>query len=72
MAHTCRDGTRKAKAQLGLDLVKDNKSFSKHTGNKRKTRETMRPWLRGAQDLGRKQMEKAETIHIFLGSVFNW
>ena len=53
MAQACRDGIRKAKAQLDLDLVKGNKKgFCKYTGNKRKTRETLRPWLIGAQDLG--------------------
>lgn len=67
MVHTCRDGTGKAKAELDLDLVKDNKSsLSKHTGNKRKTRETMRPRLRGAQDLGRKHMENLRQSTPFL------
>lgn len=39
MAQACRDGIRKAKAQLDLDIVKGNKKdFYKYTGNKRKTR----------------------------------
>lgn len=53
MTQACRDGIRKAKAQLDLDLVKGNKkSFYKYISNKSETRETVRPWLRGEQDLG--------------------
>lgn len=53
MTQACRDGIRKAKAQLDLDLVKGNKkSFYKYISNKSETRETVRPWLCGAQDLG--------------------
>ena len=71
MAHACRDGIGKAKAQLDLDLVKGNKKgYYKYTGNKRKTRETVRPWLSEAQDLGRMQVEKAEILYTFFASVF--
>lgn len=71
MAHACRDGNGKAKAQLDLDLVKGNKKgYYKYTGNKRKTRETVRLRLSGAQDLGRKQMEMSEVLHTFFASVF--
>lgn len=69
MAQACRDGIRKAKAQLDLELMKANmKGFYKYTNSKRKTRKTVRPWVSWAQDLGTKDMEKV--LHTFFASDF--
>ncbi|GAB0204020.1 mitochondrial enolase superfamily member 1 [Grus japonensis] len=59
-----RDGVRKAKANLELNLVrgvKDNeKGFYKYINSKRKTRENMGQLLNGAGELVTRDMEKAK------------
>lgn len=70
----CRDGVRKAKANLEFSLVrnvKGNKNgFYKYISRKRKIRENVGLLLDGAGDLVTKDMEKAKVFNAFFTSVF--
>ncbi|KAK4810509.1 hypothetical protein QYF61_004289 [Mycteria americana] len=69
-----RDGVRKAKAHLELNLVRDvkgdKKGFCGFIISKRKTRENVGLLLNGAGDLVTQDMEKAEVLSAFFASVF--
>ena len=63
----CRDGVRKAKAHLELNLARDvkhnKKGFYSYTGDKRKTRENVGPLLSKMWELVPQNMEKAEVLN---------
>ncbi|KFW09685.1 hypothetical protein N327_13834, partial [Fulmarus glacialis] len=66
----CRDGMRKAKAQLELDLARDaknnKKGFYRYVGQKRKTKENVPPPpLNKTGELVTTDMEKAEVLKNF-------
>jgi len=71
----CRDGVRKAKAHLEMNLVKDvrgnGKGFYQYISNKRKTRENMDSLLNGAVPLLTEDTEKAKILSAFFTSVFS-
>ena len=64
---TCRDGIRKAKAQMDLYLVRD---VNRYVGRKRQAKESVPPWLNGKGDLTRTDREKAEVLIEVFASVF--
>jgi len=74
VVQVCRDGVKKDKAHLELNLsryVKGNKKcFSRHIGSKRKTRENMGVLLNGNGDFIAVDMGKAEELNDSLTSVF--
>ncbi|KAK4829028.1 hypothetical protein QYF61_001803 [Mycteria americana] len=68
------DEVRKAKAQMELNLARDNKDnkkgFYKYVGDKRKTRENVGPLLNKTGDLFMQDMEKAEVLMTTFASDF--
>ena len=73
-ARVCRDGIRKAKAQLELNLARDvknhKKGFYRCVGQKRKTKENVHhpphpPPIKKTGDLATRDMEKAEVLNDF-------
>lgn len=67
------DQVRKAKAQIELNLAKDNKGdkgFCKYGSNKRKSRENVGPLLKKIEALVTQDSEKAKVLNTFLASVF--
>lgn len=69
-----KDGLRKTKAHLELNLARDvnsnRKGFHRDISNKRKTRENMVPLLNWAGGLVSKDTEVAEVPHVFFTSMF--
>ena len=63
-----------AKALIELNLVRDvkgnKKSFYRHVGDKRKTKENVGPLWKEKGDLVTWDMEKAEVLNDFFASVF--
>ncbi|GAB0206434.1 mitochondrial enolase superfamily member 1 [Grus japonensis] len=74
VVRVCRDTTRKAKAQLELNLAKDvkdnKKGFFKYISSKRKTRENVGPLLNEMGALVMEDTEKAELPNAAFASVF--
>ncbi|KAK4815066.1 hypothetical protein QYF61_015350 [Mycteria americana] len=80
-AWMCRDGIRKAKAQLEFNLAKDlknnRKSFYRCVGQKRKMKENAHPTpphptpINKAGEIVATIMEKAEVLSNFFASVFS-
>ncbi|KAK4827405.1 hypothetical protein QYF61_017810 [Mycteria americana] len=74
-ARLCRDGVRKAKAQLELNLAGDaknnNKGFYTYINQKRKVKENVPPLMNKNGDLASTDEEKAEVLNNFFASVFS-
>ena len=69
----CRDGVRKAKAQMELNLARDVKSNKKRflfIGQKSQTRESVPPLVNIKGELASTDEEKAEVLNEFFASVF--
>ena len=73
MAQECREGIRKAKAQLELNLARDvknnKKGFFRYIGQQRKMKETVLSVMSETGDLATTDMEKAEVLKKFFASV---
>ncbi|KFP63365.1 hypothetical protein N322_04034, partial [Cariama cristata] len=73
-ARLCRDGVRKAKAQLELNLVseakKNMKGFFRFVNQKRKVKESIPPLMSKTRKLVVTDKEKAEELNNFFASVF--
>ncbi|KFQ63524.1 hypothetical protein N334_07076, partial [Pelecanus crispus] len=73
-ARLCRDGVRKAKAQLELNLAKgaknNNKGFYRYVSQKRKVKESMAPVMSSIGKPVTTDEEKAEVLNKFFVSVF--
>ncbi|KAK4806350.1 hypothetical protein QYF61_017219 [Mycteria americana] len=71
----CREKSRRAKAQLELNLataIKDNKKcFYKYISNKRRAKENLHPLSDAGGNVVTKDEEKAEVLNAFFASVFN-
>ena len=71
---TCRDGIRKAKAQMELNLARDVKNnmegFYRYTGQKRQVKDSVPPLLNKQVELATADIEKAEVLSEFFASVF--
>lgn len=68
-----RDGVRKAKAQVELNLAKDAKNirgFHRYINQKKKTKETVHPMVIKMGELVTTGMEKADVLNIFFASFF--
>jgi len=72
-ARLCRDGIRKAKAQLEMNLARDakksEKGFYRYVIQKRKVKESVSPLLSKTGKLVTTDKEKAEVLKFF-ASVF--
>ncbi|KAK4829727.1 hypothetical protein QYF61_006188 [Mycteria americana] len=75
VARLCREKTRRAKAELELNLaaaVKDNKKhFFKYISSKRRAKENLQPLADGGGNTVTKDEEKAEVLNAVFASVFN-
>ncbi|KAK4815257.1 hypothetical protein QYF61_023993 [Mycteria americana] len=73
-ARLCRDGVRKAKAQLELNLARDaknsKKGFYRYINQKRKVKESVPPLMNKNGDPVSTDEEKAEVRNNFFASVF--
>ncbi|KFW04519.1 hypothetical protein N327_07886, partial [Fulmarus glacialis] len=71
-ARLCRDGVRKAKARLKLNLVKDaknnKKGFYGYVSQKRKVKESISPPMSKTGKLVTTDEEKAEVLNNFFAS----
>ncbi|KFW72584.1 hypothetical protein AS28_04447, partial [Pygoscelis adeliae] len=71
----CRDGIRKAKAQLEVNLARDVKNnkmtFYKYVGQKRKIKEKVPPLVNKTGELVTTNVGKAKVLNNFFVSVFN-
>ncbi|KFZ60398.1 hypothetical protein N338_05724, partial [Podiceps cristatus] len=71
----CRDGIRKAKAQMELSLARDvknnKKGFYRYIGQKRQAKESIPPLVNGKGELAATDVEKAEVLNEFFASVFS-
>ncbi|KFV15714.1 hypothetical protein N339_02762, partial [Pterocles gutturalis] len=74
IAQLCRDGVRKAKAQLELNLVKDaknnKKGFYRYVNQKRKVKESVPALMSEAAKLATTDEEEAEVLKNFFALVF--
>ncbi|GAB0206587.1 hypothetical protein GRJ2_003124300 [Grus japonensis] len=74
VVRVCRDATRKAKAQLELNLARDvkdkKKGFFKYISSKRKTKENVGTLLNEVGALVTEEIEKAELVNAAFASVF--
>ncbi|GAB0201721.1 mitochondrial enolase superfamily member 1 [Grus japonensis] len=75
LVRSCRDKSRKAKAQLQLNLatdVRDNKKcFYKYINNKKRAKENLHPLLDAECNMATKDKEKAEVLNAAFASIFN-
>ncbi|KFZ67293.1 hypothetical protein N338_10186, partial [Podiceps cristatus] len=73
-ARLCRDGVRKAKAQLELNLARNTKNskkgFYRYLNQKRKVKENVRALTNENGELVLTHGEKAEILKSFFASVF--
>ncbi|KAK4827894.1 hypothetical protein QYF61_022317 [Mycteria americana] len=73
-ARLCRDGVRKAKAQMELNLARDaknnNKGFYRYVSQKRKAKESIPTVMSKTGKLVTMDEEKAEVLSNFFASVF--
>jgi len=73
-AQLCRDGIRKAKVQLELNLAKDakknRKSFYRYVSQKRKVKESIRTLTNTTGKLITTDKEQAEVLNNLFASVF--
>ncbi|KAK4828789.1 hypothetical protein QYF61_000846 [Mycteria americana] len=74
VACLCRDGVRKAKAQLELNLARDaknnRKGFYRYVSQKRKVKESVPALMSKTGKLVTTDEEKAEVLNNFFASVF--
>ncbi|KFR00189.1 hypothetical protein Y956_08025, partial [Nipponia nippon] len=74
IARLCKDGIRKAKARLELNLVRDaknnKKGFYRYINQKRKVTESIPPLMSRSGKLVTTDEEKAEVLNNFFASVF--
>ena len=74
VVRVCRDGIRKAKAQMELNLardVKDNKKgFYRYICRRRQAKESVLPPMKGNGELASSDIEKAEVLNECFASVF--
>ncbi|CAM4659528.1 unnamed protein product [Caretta caretta] len=74
IARACRNGIRKAKSHLELQLARDVKSnkkgFFRYVGNKKKAKESVGPLLNEGGNLVTEDVEKANVLNAFFASVF--
>ena len=70
----CRDGIRKAKAQMELNLAWDmknsKKGFCRYIGRRRQAKESVSPLINETGELASSDMEKAEVLNKCFASVF--
>ncbi|KFP18135.1 hypothetical protein Z169_02708, partial [Egretta garzetta] len=73
-ARLCRDGVRKAKVQLELNLARDaknnKKGFYRYVSQKRMVKESIPPLMSETGKLVTADEEKAEVLNNFFASVF--
>ena len=73
-ARLCRDGVRKAKAQLELNLARDvknnKKSFYRYVSRKKVVKESVPRLMSETGKLATADEEKAEVLNNFFASVF--
>ena len=70
---TCRDGIKKAKAQMELNLardVKNNKGFYRYIGRRRQAKESVPPVMNEKGELASSDMKKAEKLNKCFASAF--
>ncbi|KAK4808500.1 hypothetical protein QYF61_005817 [Mycteria americana] len=74
-ARLCRDGVRKAKVQLELNLARDaknnKKGFYRYINQKRKVKESVPPLMNKNDEIVSTNEEKAEVLNNFFASVFS-
>ncbi|KFZ45983.1 hypothetical protein N321_04792, partial [Antrostomus carolinensis] len=69
----CRDGIRKAKAQMELILardVKNSKDFFRYIGQKRQAKESVPPLINEEGELASADLQEADILKKFFASVF--
>ncbi|KFR01676.1 hypothetical protein Y956_12986, partial [Nipponia nippon] len=73
-ARLCKDGIRKVKARLELNLARDarnnKKGFYRHINQKKKVKENVPPLMSSSGELITTDEEKAEVLNNFFASVF--
>ncbi|KFQ67578.1 hypothetical protein N335_10393, partial [Phaethon lepturus] len=73
-ARLCRDGVRRAKVQLELNLTRDaknkKKGFCRYVSQKRKVKESVTPLMSKTGKLVTTNEEKAKVLNDFFASVF--
>jgi len=74
-AQLCRDGVRKAKAQLELNLARDaknKKDFYRYVSRKKIVKESVPPLMSETGKLVTADEEKAEVLHNFFCLSLHW
>jgi len=74
IVRACKEAMRKAKANLELNLARDDKDntkgFFRYIGSKRKTRDNVGPLANEVSALLMEDAEKAELLNAFFAYVF--